>query len=161
MSNVRLHRSVFLSIPVSDSLAGDGTFRPERREFYENVIIGLKALQLDVECAALNEDWGRIKLPPVQFTNFDVKAIERSDLLVLVTSERLTRDMYLEIGMATALKLPVFLFIPASTHLTFMMEGLKEIGKVEVVRYDAESEVPKLIQDTLCRDLTSLEGEQP
>ena len=161
MPNKTTKQRVFLSMPISDNLAADGMFRPEKRAFYENVINAIKDLQFEVECAALNEDWGRIKLPTVQFTEYDVEAINRSDFLILVTSERLTRDMYLEIGIAIGLNLPVFLFIPASAHLTFMMEGLEEMAKVKVVKYDAESEVPRLIQEIVHYNVESSEHKQP
>ena len=151
MQNSTFRKKIFLSMPVSDNLASDGTFRPARKVFYESIIETLENLGLEVACAALNEDWGKIKLPPVEFTDYDLRAIMQSELLVLVTSERLTRDMYLEIGMAIAVNLPIFLFIPASTHVTFMLEGLTELKKVKIKRYDAEADVPNLIQNSLCK----------
>ena len=142
----------FLSHPVSDYLAKDGTYRPERRAFVAGAIDALLELKIEVECAALHEDYGRIKLEPVEFTSYDVEAIERSNLLVLVTSERLTRDMYLEVGIAFALGLPIYLFIPASAyrrHITYMILGFESKGKVKVYQYDSETEVPGLIRDAL------------
>jgi len=136
-------------MPISDNLASDGTFRPEKRRFYESVIDSFASLGLKVESAALNENWGKIKLPPVKFTAYDIEAIERSDILAVVTSERLTRDMYLEVGWALALRQPVLFFIAASTNVTFMIEGLRELDRVTVVRYDAEADVPQLVKDAL------------
>jgi len=144
-------------MPISDNLASDGTFRPEKRKFYQGVIDSIASLGLEVESAALNEDWGRIKLPPIEFTAYDVEAIERSDILIVVTSERLTRDMYLEVGWALALEQPVLFFIAASTNVTFMIEGLRELDRVTVVRYDAEADVTHLIQDSLYPLITSRE----
>ena len=136
-------------MPISDNLARNGTFRPEKRAFYGQVIRSLEGLGLHVECAALNEDWGRTKLPPVQFTDYDLAAIQRSDLLVLVTCERLTRDMYLEMGLMLSRNKPVVLFIPASAHVTFMVQGLEQMAKIKIVTYDAEADVPNLIDETL------------
>jgi nucleoside 2-deoxyribosyltransferase len=142
----------FLAHPVSDYQGSDGVYRPEKQQFLSSVISSLQSLGIVVECAALNEDYGRIKLEPREFTQYDVDAIKRSDMLILVTSERITRDMYLEVGIAYALELPVFMFIPASAyrrHVTYMILGFEEQGSVKLYPYDSEAEVPKLIQHHL------------
>ena len=149
---------VFLSMPISDNLAKDGTFRPEKRVFYGKVIEVLEDIGLKVECAALNEDWGNISLPTIEFTAYDLEAISRSDLLVLVTSERLTRDMYLEVGLTLARDLPVLFCIPASAHVTFMIQGLEEMGKIQTVKYDSEADVPELLRASLLPILEELKN---
>jgi hypothetical protein len=151
--------TVFLSHPVSDYQASNGTYRPEKKVFVSDAIQALHDLGLKVECAALNEDYGEISLEPIEFTGYDVEAICESDIFVLVTSERISRDMYLEIGIAFALGLPIYLFISASAyrrHVTYMVLAFEEMGKVNIFPYDAETQVPTLIRDNLGAYLQSV-----
>jgi nucleoside 2-deoxyribosyltransferase len=148
-------RAVFLAMPVSDNLAGDGRFRPERRAFFESFVHVLEELGLEVLSAGTNEDWGAVKLTPPEFTAYDVDSIARADLLVVVTNERLNRDMYLETGLALARGIPAVFVIPASTKLTYMGIGLEELGAIEVHRYDAEANAPGLLRAALQRVLSA------
>jgi nucleoside 2-deoxyribosyltransferase len=83
-----------------------------------------------------------------------VEAIARCDAFVLAASERVTRDMYFEVGVAYALKKPIFFFIPYSAlrrHMTYMMLALQEAGELEITPYDNEAEVPGHILASLPR----------
>jgi hypothetical protein len=137
--------TMFLSIPISENFNSSGTFRPERRRFYESFIEVLSREGANIECAALNEDWGTVKLETVEFTKYDLEAIDRSDALIVLTNTRLSSDIYLEIGYAAAQLKPVLLVVPWATRLTYMLEGMSELGKLEVIRFDSEAEVPALL----------------
>lgn len=139
----------FLSHLVSDYLARDKTFRPEKQAFVESAAHAISDLGYEVQSAGRNEQYGRIKLEPVEFTAYDIEAIQRSSLFALIASERLTQDMYLEVGVAIALGIPTFFFIPASARVTYMIYGLETCGKLTIGRYDAEAEVPDLIKRTI------------
>ena len=58
-SDETVYRKMFVSMPISDNLASDGTFRSEKRKFYKGIIDSITGLGLEVESAALNEDWPR------------------------------------------------------------------------------------------------------
>jgi nucleoside 2-deoxyribosyltransferase len=142
----------FLAMPVSDNLASNGAFRPERRAFFERFVHVLTERDIQVASAGTNEDWGAIKLSPRQFTHYDIESIGAADLLVVVTNERLNRDMYLEVGLAVARQLPVIFVIPASTKLTYMALGMEELGAIRVYRYESDAEAV----DALRRGLDDL-----
>ena len=153
--------SVFLSHLVSDYLADNGQFRPEKRQFVAEAIGALQEVGYAVECAALHEDYGAVKLLPVEFTAYDLAAIARCSLFVLITAERVSADMYLEVGLAAALGLPIVVFIPASARLTYMLHGLEELGRVRVVRFNAEGDLPALIARHLCAPAVPGSPTQP
>ena len=149
-------RSVFLAMPVSDNLASDGRFRPERRQFFEGIVHAIHSTSVHVLSAGTNEDWGAIRLSPSEFTRYDLDSIATADALVVVTNERLNRDMYLETGLALGRGIPVIFVIPASTHLTFMALGMEKLGVIEVHRYDADADAAQLVGEALARRLGQL-----
>jgi len=144
-------KSVFLAMPVSDNLGSDGRFRPERRSFFESFVRVLRDLGLDVMSAGTNEDWGALQLKPSEFTRYDLDAIAKAEALVVVTNERLNRDMYLETGLAVARGIPVIFVVASSTKLTYMGLGLEELGVIHVTRYDADADAPRLLREALIR----------
>jgi len=93
-------KKIFLGHPVTDFQGRDGIYRPEKKEVLERIISELKRLKYEVMCAAINEEYGKTKLEPEQFTKYDIESIKNCDQFILYTSERLTNDMYLEIGIA-------------------------------------------------------------
>ncbi len=139
---------VFLSIPITENMA-DGKFRDDRRLYIEGIIQSLRTLGAEVASAVLNEDWGKRPLTPPVFTAYDIQAIRDCDLLVVVVPERVSRDIYLEIGLAVAWGHPVWIFAAQTTRWTYMVEGMRDIGHVHLVRYEAEAQVPELIATTL------------
>lgn len=152
-------KKVFLAMPVSDNLDSRGEFRPERRKLFGSVVDVLAGLGLEVLSAGTHEDWGRIRLTPKEFTAYDIESLMQCDLLVVVTNERLNRDMYLETGIAVARRVPILFFVPASTKLTYMGLGMEELGLITVSKYDAESELPSLVEAVVGRALEELADE--
>jgi nucleoside 2-deoxyribosyltransferase len=144
-------KSAFLAIPVTDSLSSNGEFRTERRLFFSAFITVLHECGVEVMSAATHESWGRVKLTPREFTAYDVESLLKADALIVVTNERLNRDMYLELGLAVARGIPVILIIAASTRLTYMALGMEELGMIEVHRYDADADAPNLLRDAMAR----------
>lgn len=142
-------KKAFVAMPVSDNLDSRGEFRPERKAFFSAMVDVLVAQGIDVMSAGTNEQWGKVKLEPVQFTEYDVQSLMAVDLLVVVTNERLNRDMYLEIGIAVARGIPIILIAPASTKHTFMGLGLVELGLLLEFRFDAEQEAPEMLKKAL------------
>src|SRR5207244_1555711 len=126
------------SIPITENMA-DGEFLADRRAYIEGIIESLRSLGAEVASAVLNEDWGHRPLTPPVFTAYDIEAIRDCDLLVVVVPERVSRDIYLEIGLAVAWAHAVWIFAAATTRWTYMVEGMREIGHVHLVRYEAES----------------------
>jgi nucleoside 2-deoxyribosyltransferase len=142
-------KRVFVAMPVSDNLASDGRFRAERRQFFESLVKILEAMGWDVASAGTNENWGAVKLTPIEFTLYDIDALAAADCLVIITNERLNRDMYLEMGLAAARRIPIIAIVPASTKLTYMAIGLEELGLLTVRRYDSEAEAPDLLRSAV------------
>lgn len=136
-------------MPVTDNLDSAGRFRPERKEFFKAFADELALAGFEVLSAGTNEDWGNIKLATAEFTKYDVDSLMVADLLVVVTNERLNRDIYLELGIALGRQLPVIVVMAASTKLTFMGLGLEELGTIEVRRFDSDQEALPLMRSAL------------
>ncbi len=143
---------LFLGHPVTDFQGSDGSYRPEKKAVLEKIITALVEMKYDVTCAALNEEYGRIKLDPEEFTRYDIESIKNCDLFILYTSERLTSDMYLEIGIAYGYDKSIMLVVPPSAYrryLTFMILGLEKLGKIQIIVYESENEIPTLLAEKL------------
>lgn len=138
---------VFLGHPVTDWTSANGEFRPSRKALVRDVIETLRDLEFDVMCAAVNEDYGAADISPSEFTRYDVESLEEADAFVLMTTERLTRDMYLETGIALARNIPIFFFVPASARVTYMIHGLVDMDRISITQYDAESQLPDLVRE--------------
>lgn len=139
----------FCAMPVTDNLDSYGYFRPERRAFFSALVDVIEDAGYEVLSAGTNERWGEVKLMPVEFTEFDVEAILRADVFVMVTNERLNRDMYLELGVAVARGIPIVAVMAASTKLTYMGMGLTELNRMRVERFDADAEAPEMLAKLL------------
>lgn len=139
-------QTAFLSHPVTEYLSEKGGYYPDKRRLIENSIEAIQSLGIEVECAALNEDFGRVKLTPVEFTAYDIDAISRSTVFILVATNRVSRDMYLETGLAWAKGIPVCFFVPKDAWLTYMILGMEEMSKLRVFRFESESEIPDMIR---------------
>lgn len=146
-------QSVFMALPITRNLGEDGLFKPDRKRFYMRAIEALRRKGWAVLCPCINEDWGRIKLAPEAFTEFDVESIQRSDCLVAVSSEGLSRDMYLEIGIACGLGKPVAVVVQKDASptfvkdksVTYMLLGLESLRSVRIVYYSGESDLEDVI----------------
>jgi hypothetical protein len=147
--------TIFLAHPVTDYQASDGKYRPEKKEILVNIIKTLTDMDINVKCAAINENYGEIKLEPEQFTEYDIESIKACDRFILFTSERLTSDMYLEIGIAHGCNKNILLIVPASAYrryLTFMILGLEKLGMIKVISYDSERDIPTLLNNEIRRN---------
>lgn len=140
---------VFLAHPVTDWTSTSGEYRPRRKELVRDVIRELQDMNFKVRCAAINEDYGATQLEPNEFTRYDVKSILESDIFVLITTERLTRDMYLETGIALGEGIPVFFIVPASARVTYMIHGLVDMGDIVVEEYDSEGNIAGVVRETV------------
>lgn len=137
---------VFFSLPFTANLDSNGLFKKDRKDFYGRIISYLQEKH-EVFSAPTNEDWGGIKLDTVDFTQYDIESIENSDCMVVVSSERVSRDIYLEIGIALGLKKMVYMLVPEETPLTYMILGSVSLGKIKLVRYKNESEVLEIVKN--------------
>lgn len=141
----RVSTTVFLSIPISENLKSDGVFRPERRIYYETIIGSIIAKGLDVACAALNEEWGALKLPRNSWASWDLEAIDNSDALLVLSTTRISSDIYLEVGLAVSSGKRVDLVLPWEVKGTYMLQGLAELGHLAIHHFDSEEESFELV----------------
>jgi hypothetical protein len=136
---------IFFSLPFTVNFDETGKFKLDRRKFYGDIISFLQQSH-EVYSAPTNENWGEIKLATVEFTKYDIESIEQCDCMIVVCSERLSRDIYLEIGIALGLNKPVYMIIPEQTPVTYMILGSVLLGKLEIFRYQEESEALSIVK---------------
>lgn len=132
-------------------------FKPDRRRFYEQLLETIRGFGFEVASAVTNEDWGNIELSIPEFTRYDVEQIQSSDVLIVASGEGLSRDIYLEIGLAVSTGVPVVVLIPTNTPQTFMLQGLAELGLVHVHTWNSESEAHEILNQVMLRVVGELQ----
>jgi hypothetical protein len=145
--------NVFFSLPFTRNRGPDGKFLPDRRSFYETIVETLREEGCIVFSPVTNEDWGSVSLSIREFTEFDIASILNSSALIVVASERIGRDIYLEIGIALGHRIPVGVFVPSSerSRFTYMLDGLLELGLVHVETYEQEIHAPAQVREFVQR----------
>jgi hypothetical protein len=156
-----LHSTLFVSLPITENLASDGTFRPERESAYGAVFGELANYDMFVESAALHEDWGRIEISPEEFTRYDFEALQRADALLAVTCTALTRDIYLELGFAAARGLRLLIVVPSRCRITYMITGLVDRGQAIVRRFESESQLAEIVNEEMPKLLPRAIDDRP
>ena len=141
--------TAFLSLPMTCNFDDSGMFREDRRRFYASIIDAIGRTTLSVISPVLNEQWGAVKLDVTDFTSYDVDSIRSADCLVVAATEKLSRDIYLEIGLAVGMRKPVFCFIHEDVWTTYMLNGFSELDLVSLYRYSDEAQAPTLVFDVL------------
>lgn len=142
------NRIVFLSHPITDYISAAGGYRPDRKDIVKNVIAAIKGSgSCLVECAALNEDYGKIRLTPEEFTAYDVAALNRCTEFALFSTLRPTADMYLELGIALARKVQCAIFLPSGARVTYMVEALADTESIDLMRFEREKDLPVIVSE--------------
>lgn len=144
---------VFISMPIVQYLDSERNFDPEARRFFESYFVALRANGMEPSAAVLMEDWGKTTLPSVEFTANDLHAIEAADAIVLITRTRLTRDMFLELGIALGLGQCGVIILPRDAWETELCRGLEELRRLAIIRFDPGTFEPQLLAATTVNQL--------
>lgn len=140
---------VFLSLPITSNLNKQGVFRETERLFFQGLLDVFSESGIGVFSAVVNEDWGKRKLSVPEFTEYDVASIFRADALVVVTRDRLTRDIMLEIGFAAGQQKLVIVALPEDAWTTHILDGLVDLGIIQILRFDRSLSDGRSLADKL------------
>gem|GEM_PF-5891423 len=139
---------IFVSIPITKNIdKSTGEFRPDRKNFYSKIIDYLQSKGYTIYSAGTNENWGKVKLSVEEFTDYDIKSISNCDILLVVSSENLSRDIYLEIGLAVGQNKKVRIIAKIDSNITYMLEGLKISEMIELYEYENENDAMKILEN--------------
>lgn len=139
-------RSAFLAMPVTENIGANG-FRQDKRQFYERVHAALHISGLKITSAAINEEYGSIKLDSRVYASYDIKEILSSDCLLVGTTSSLSPDIYLEIGTAIGAAIPVGLAMPQKGRMTGMLRGLVETGVILQKPIEEDDQLARSLAD--------------
>ena len=144
---------IFLSLPITSNLDENGVFREPERLFFQDILDILAENNVKVLSAVINEDWGRRKLSVLAFTEYDVASIALADALVVVTRDRLTRDIMLEVGIAIGQRKSVIVVLPQEAWTTHMLDGLADLGTIHFLRYLRDQSDGRKVGRSLVQEL--------
>jgi len=95
--------NIFLSVPFSSYVDGNGDVETTYRESIERLLTNLRAHDHSVYCALEYADWkvGGLTLPEEELKH-DFEEIDRADKVVVLLEERISAGVQLEDGYAYA-----------------------------------------------------------
>ena len=127
---------IFISMPIVQHLDSERNFDSEAKRFFESYFEALRTNGVEPVAAVLMEDWGKTIFPRIEFTTNDMRAIESAEAIVLITRTKLTRDMFLELGIALGLGRRGVIILPHDAWGTEMLFGLEQLRRVSILRFD-------------------------
>jgi nucleoside 2-deoxyribosyltransferase len=82
------------------------------------------------------EKWGQAFMEPAQFTPLDYEQICSSDVMVAVPGSPASPGTHIEIGWASANKVPMVLLLEAGKEYAGLLMGLDEFAPVKILEID-------------------------
>ena len=90
------------------------------------------------------EQWGQAFMEPAEFTPLDYEQICSSDVIVAVPGSPASPGTHIEIGWASANKVPMVLLLEAGKEYAGLLMGLDEFAPVKIVEIDRDVDLEAL-----------------
>ena len=84
------------------------------------------------------EKWGQAFMEPAQFTPLDYEQICSSDVIIALPGSPASPGTHIEIGWASANKVPMVLLLEAGKEYAGLLMGLDEFAPVKILEIDGE-----------------------
>ncbi|MGP4111520.1 nucleoside 2-deoxyribosyltransferase [Streptomyces sp. 4N509B] len=112
-----------------------GAFDAEAFEAINRVLEHYDAKGCVVHNAHRREKWGRAFMEPEEFTVLDYQQICSSDLVVAVPGSPASPGTHIEIGWASANRVPTVLLLEADKEYAGLITGLGAFAPVRILQY--------------------------
>ena len=106
----------------------------------------------DQGCVVYNahrrEKWGQAFMEPSEFTPLDYEQICASDLIVALPGSPASPGTHIEIGWASANKVPMVLLLEVGKEYAGLLMGLDKLAPVQTLEVDGELDL-ELLDDAI------------
>ena len=90
------------------------------------------------------EEWGQAFMEPEQFTPMDYEQIVSSDVIVAVPGSPASPGTHIEIGWASANKIPMVLLLDEDKEYAGLLIGLDQFAPVRILRISGDVDLDLL-----------------
>ncbi|MFE7673759.1 nucleoside 2-deoxyribosyltransferase [Streptomyces albidoflavus] len=104
-----------------------------------------------VHNAHRREQWGQDFMEPSQFTPLDYEQICSSDVIVALPGSPASPGTHIEVGWASANKVPMVLVLEAGKEYAGLLRGLDEFAPVKII--EVEGDVDLTVLDAAIEDV--------
>ena len=113
-----------------------GLMPPHEKALIESLLTHFEDVGAQVFNAHRREKWGADFMKPEAFTKMDYEQIASSDLFVVMPGSPPSIGTHIEIGWATALKLPIVMLLDPAGSYSGMIEGMGAIANLVKVKLE-------------------------
>jgi nucleoside 2-deoxyribosyltransferase len=129
-------KTVFVAAPFWAYVDKEtGEFDTEAFETINRILEHYDGKGCVVHNAHRREKWGQAFLEPAQFTVLDYEQIRSSDLIVAVPGSPASPGTHIEIGWASACRVPMVLLLEAGKEYAGLVMGLDAFAPVKIVEF--------------------------
>jgi nucleoside 2-deoxyribosyltransferase len=109
-----------------------------------------------VHNAHRREQWGRAFMEPSEFTPLDYEQICSSDVIVAVPGSPASPGTHIEIGWASANKVPMVLILEADKEYAGLVRGLGQFAPAKILEVSGDVDLD-VLEDAISEVLTLAE----
>lgn len=143
-------RHIFLAAPFAGWLdSGTGLLAAPHKDLLTSLITRLEADGRTVYNAHKREQWGGAWMGPAECTPLDYRAIVEATALVAILGPPESGGVHVELGWASAHRVPVVLLLRRGVTYSSLVLGLGEVGPCEQIWWDTPEECVSLLSDAL------------
>ena len=121
-----------------------GEFDKEAFGSIDRILQHFDKLGCVVHNAHRREKWGQAFMEPEQFTPLDYEQICSSDVIVAVPGSPASPGTHIEIGWASANKVPMVMLLEAGKEYAGLLMGLDEFAPVKILEFDQDVDLEAL-----------------
>ncbi|MFI6394283.1 hypothetical protein ACIBHY_04915 [Nonomuraea sp. NPDC050547] len=152
---------VFLAAPFASWMDPEvGALQPERQLLLERLIKVVEQHGKKVYNAHRREAWGSEWMPPETCVPLDFEGVSTAALLVAIPGVPISGGVHIELGWASALKVPVLLLIEEGTDCSSLVVGLDSVTRCTTVRWSTADHCVHLFASVLGELLSNEKGEK-
>ncbi|ACQ51156.1 nucleoside 2-deoxyribosyltransferase [Clostridium botulinum] len=134
---VKRGEQIFLSTPISKAINPETGLLHSKTAVKINRIFDLLTMEgYNIFLAIDIEKWGRQKVTSVECTKRDYDELVKSKHLVAIVSDYISDGVLIELGWASAHKIPITIIADYRMNLSHLILGLPSISDAKIYQVD-------------------------
>lgn len=123
-----------------------GLVDENNKKFLENMRNEILERKEEVFLAHFREKWGKELMTADECTFDDYKQMRESDVVLAFPGNPISGGVHIELGWASSLQKKIYLFLEEGAVYSPLIEGMKTITDVRVVRLPAKYSVDTVLE---------------
>ncbi|WDV46530.1 nucleoside 2-deoxyribosyltransferase [Clostridiaceae bacterium M8S5] len=151
MINIEPNRNkVFLSTPISSTINPNTGLMESDIAVKINKIFDMLSTDYEVFLAIDREKWGLVKVTAKECTERDYRELKESAHLVAIICDYFSEGVLIELGWASALKIPITIIADKNVKLSPLVLGLLSVSDTRI--YQVNWKEDEIYLDLILKD---------